>query len=95
MRGAHRKSLRREAPYGAGPLIRPALDQIVDERLHRRGVFGRALDEAERMSALAEAAMEGRLPRGFCIKRLTDLARRFRGRGPLRRSSVGMGAGAL
>ena len=23
--------------------------------------------------ALAEAAMEGRLPRGFCIKRLTDL----------------------
>jgi len=23
--------------------------------------------------ALAEAAMEGRLPRGFCVKRLTDL----------------------
>ena len=22
---------------------------------------------------LAEAAMEGRLPRGFCVKRLTDL----------------------
>ena len=24
-------------------------------------------------SVLAEAAMEGRLPRGFCVKRLTDL----------------------
>ena len=23
--------------------------------------------------ALAEAAIEGRLPRGFCVKRLTDL----------------------
>ena len=29
--------------------IESTLDEIVDERLHRRRVFGRALDEAERM----------------------------------------------
>ena len=32
-----------------------------------------ALIELPVRPALAEAAMEGRLPRGFCIKRLTDL----------------------
>jgi hypothetical protein len=29
--------------------IESTLDEIIDERLHRRCVFGRALDEAERM----------------------------------------------
>ena len=29
--------------------IKPALDEIVDQRLHRRGVLRRAFDEAERM----------------------------------------------
>ena len=34
---------------GVARLDRVTLDQIVDERLHRRLVFGRAFDEADRM----------------------------------------------
>jgi hypothetical protein len=36
------------------PRVEPALDQIVDQRLDHSGVFGRPLDQAERMLIDAE-----------------------------------------
>src|SRR5271166_4701151 len=59
-----------------GQLRRPS--RACDVRTPLRGVVGGAhegvtLSLAFMSPALAEAAMEGRLPRGFCIKRLTDL----------------------
>ena len=55
--------------------LRP--DQAIELLAIREGKSERSirmtLSLAFLSPALAEAAMEGRLPRGFCIKRLTDL----------------------
>ena len=39
--------------------IKPALDQVVDERLHDRGVLGCAFDQGERMFVAFSINAEG------------------------------------
>jgi hypothetical protein len=48
--------------------VEPALDQIVDQRLDDSGIFGRALDQAERM--LIAVAVT---PRAYRLKAATPL----------------------
>ncbi|MGB6767962.1 MAG: hypothetical protein WBE50_07695, partial [Methyloceanibacter sp.] len=49
--------------------VEPALDQIVDQRLDDSGIFGRALDQAERM--LIAVAVT---PRAYRLKAATPLS---------------------
>ena len=58
--------LRRFYPYERGLPAHDTLNDVFNAL--DPGVF-----QACFFSVLAEAAMEGRLPRGFCVKRLTDL----------------------
>src|SRR5271166_7129838 len=69
------QSIARRSPLARRTPIRPHPDHRVARRPRKQE---RALDADDavpcvRLPALAEAAMEGRLPRGFCVKRLTDL----------------------
>jgi hypothetical protein len=41
------------------PRVEPALDQMVDQRLDHSGVFGRPLDQAERMLIAVAVDAEG------------------------------------
>jgi hypothetical protein len=43
----------------ADPGIKPALDQVIDERLHDRGVLGRSFDQGEWMFVAFSINAEG------------------------------------
>src|SRR5208337_5530768 len=66
-RGRRGRTLRRPRPPGPQPDRRREGPRPTPPR----GWRARAIRRVS--SVLAEAAMEGRLPRGFCVKRLTDL----------------------